>query len=76
MKTIKILAGIFASAMLFASCGNSKPAIDGIEYPSKSLTDSVSYLVGVTFGYFIKSNGFGEINEAKMKEGIKEFIAA
>lgn len=43
--------------------------------PSKSLVDSVSYLVGFNFGYFIKANGFGEkLNYAQIKRGMMDVI--
>lgn len=43
--------------------------------PSKSLTDSVSYLVGFNFGYFIKANNFGEdLNYAQIKRGMMDVI--
>ena len=43
--------------------------------PSKSLTDSVSYLVGFNFGYFIKANNFGDdLNYAQIKKGMMDVI--
>jgi FKBP-type peptidyl-prolyl cis-trans isomerases 1 len=90
MKTIKILAAaaILVSA---AACTSNKPAagtkgadslgvaekaMSAKDYlPSKALTDSVSYLIGINFGSFIKGYGFGEkLNYAEIKKGMDEFI--
>ena len=65
--------------------GNGKPlkitnddgSVKTIELPDKALTDSVSYLVGLNFGYFIKANNFGEdLNYNKIREGMMAFIKA
>lgn len=42
--------------------------------PSKAEIDTVSYLVGINFGSFLKNYGFGEINQAQMLKGIKDFV--
>ena len=42
--------------------------------PSKALVDSISYLVGIQFGSFIKSYNFGDLNEAQIKKGMNDFI--
>lgn len=44
--------------------------------PSKAVVDSVSYLIGVNFGSFIKGYDFGDINYAQMKKGIEDFVKA
>lgn len=85
MKTIKVIAAAALAATMFASCNNS-PALKvtdengntkTVELPGKALTDSVSYLVGINFGYFIKANSFGEdLNYSKIKEGMMDFINA
>ena len=85
MKTIKILMAAAAVAAMAASCTSSPKSItvekDGetttISLPDAALTDSVSYLVGINFGYFIKANDFGEdLNYAKIKKGMMDFIKA
>jgi len=43
---------------------------------SKALTDSVSYLVGINFGSFIKGYDFGDLNYAQIKKGMNDFIKA
>lgn len=45
--------------------------------PSKAEIDSVSYLLGINFGSFMKGYNFGDdINYAQMKKGIQDFINA
>ena len=77
MKTIKLFAAAAATLLLFASCNSNKdPKVD-VQLPSKSTVDSVSYLVGINFGYFIKANGFGEnLNLREIKKGMLDFINA
>ena len=79
MKAFKFITAAAVAALMAASCGNSGKSnvkVD-VELPSKSLTDSVSYLVGVNFGYFIKYNNFGDdLNFAKIKKGMMDFINA
>jgi len=43
---------------------------------SKALTDSVSYLVGINFGSFIKGYDFGDLNYAQIKKGMNDFLKA
>jgi FKBP-type peptidyl-prolyl cis-trans isomerase len=78
MKISKIFA-IASAAVLMVACGT--PAAEGSKevrdlLPSKSLTDSTSYLIGVNFGSWIKGNNFGEINYNEMLKGMKDFINA
>ena len=79
MKTIKIIAAAAAAVALTAACNSSKtPDVKvDVQLPSQATTDSVSYLVGVNFGYFIKYNNFGDdLNFAKIKKGMMDFINA
>ena len=78
MKISKIFA-IASAAVLMVACGSS--AVEGSKevrdlLPKKSNVDSVSYLVGVNFGSWIKGNNFGELNYDQMVKGIKDFIKA
>ncbi len=78
MKISQIFATLSA-AVLMVACGT--PAAEGSKevrdlLPSKSLTDSTSYLIGVNFGSWIKGNDFGEINYNEMLKGMKDFINA
>ena len=44
---------------------------------SKSQIDSVSYLIGINFGSFIKGYNFGDnLNYSQIVKGIKDFVAA
>ena len=78
MKISKIFA-IASAAVLMVACGG--PAAEGSKevkalLPSKSLTDSTSYLIGVNFGSWIKGNNFGDLNYNEMIKGIKDFMKA
>ena len=78
MKISKIFA-IASAAVLMVACGGS--AVEGSKevrdlLPSKSLTDSTSYLIGVNFGSWIKGNNFGEINYDQMLKGMKDWMKA
>ena len=78
MKISKIFA-IASAVVLMVACGG--PAAEGSKevkalLPSKSLTDSTSYLIGVNFGSWIKGNNFGDINYSQMLKGMKDFINA
>ena len=44
--------------------------------PSKAQLDSVSYLVGINFGSFIKNYDFGDLNYSQIKKGMSAFINA
>ena len=78
MKTIKILAISAMAVAMMASCKNA-PKVD-VPVPTGSEIDSVSYLIGVNFGYFIKANNFaedlGDLNFSQIKKGMSDFIAA
>ncbi len=56
---------------------NAKPVDIKKLLPSKGLTDSTSYLIGLNFGYFIKMNNFGDdLNYSMIKKGVNDFIRA
>ena len=83
MKTLKFIAAAAAAVSMAAACssnGNTEGVEVEAQLPTKAETDSVSYLIGVQFGYFIKANNFGEnlseVNFAKIKEGMNDFINA
>ena len=42
--------------------------------PTKAEIDTVSYLLGINFGSFIKGYDFGEVNMAQIQKGMKDFI--
>lgn len=41
---------------------------------TKAEIDSVSYLVGINFGSFIKNYNFGDLNYAQIKKGMDDFV--
>ena len=79
MKAIRIFAAAFA-ATLALSCGTKSNVAVDVEMPSAAEVDSVSYLIGVNFGSFLKGNNFAEdlseINMAQMKKGMQDFLKA
>ena len=78
MKTLKFIAIAAAAATLAASC-QSAPKVDE-PLPTSAEIDSVSYLIGVNFGYFIKANNFAEklsdLSFSQIKKGMADFINA
>ena len=87
MKTNKIFAAmVLGLAAVACTSGNAAASADGENVapkemtakdylPSKAVTDSVSYLLGINFGSFIKGYDFGEdFNYSEMVKGIKDFV--
>lgn len=78
MKTLKVFVALCAAALAI-SCNNA-PKVEGVELPTKADIDSVSYLIGVNFGSFLKGNGFceelSELNMAELKKGMNDFLKA
>ena len=79
MKAIKFFAAAVVAALAVSCNISNAPEVD-VEMPSASEIDSVSYLIGVNFGSFLKGNNFAEdlneINMAEVKRGMKAFLAA
>ena len=80
MKAIKFFAAAALVAALAVSCKSSNDPNVDVELPSSSEVDSVSYLIGVNFGSFLKGNNFAqdlsEINMAQVKKGMQAFLKA
>ena len=82
MKARKFLIVALALSVATVACSqNSTKLPDGTDakalLPSKAQVDSVSYLLGINFGSFLKSYNFGEdLNYAQMKEGMVDFLRA
>lgn len=77
MKTIKFIAIAVTALALAVSCKSSSSVEIEAQLPTAAETDSVSYLIGVNFGYFIKASNFGEdLNYASIKKGMMDFIKA
>lgn len=76
-KTIRIFAAAAACAAIVSAC-NSAPKSDvkvDVELPTQAETDSVSYLIGIQFGSFIKGYNFGkDLNYSEIKKGMMDFI--
>ena len=80
MKRIFIsIATIAACTAMTIACNSSTGSnvkVDA-ELPTASETDSVSYLIGINFGSFIKGYNFGkDLNYAEIKKGMMDFINA
>jgi len=80
MKAIKIFAAALV-ATLAVSCGSQETVkVEGVELPTAAEVDSVSYLIGVNFGSFLKGNNFAadlsELDMARMKKGMQDFLKA
>ena len=86
MKTNKFFAALLMGAAVVACApkGETAPAAEGEgavktakDYQaSKAQIDSVSYLVGINFGSFIKGYDFGDLNYSQIKKGIADFLKA
>lgn len=89
MKAIKFFAAAAVLAMTVAcnpknggSAAGSGADSLGVKnpealLPTKAETDSVSYLLGVNFGSFLKNYNFGDdINYSKVIKGIKDYLNA
>ena len=79
MKNLKFIALATVVALLSFSCKSQEVKVD-VELPTSADVDSVSYLIGVNFGSFIKGNNFaeelGDLNMAMVKKGMKDFLKA
>lgn len=81
MKVIKFLATAAVAAALAVSCNSESEKVKvDVELPTSAEVDSVSYLIGVNFGSFIKGNNFAadmsELNMAQIKKGMEDFLKA
>lgn len=79
MKTSRIFAAVLVAALALSCKSNSGVKVD-VELPTHAEVDSVSYLLGINFGSFLKGNGvcdkLSEINMAEMKKGMEDFLNA
>ncbi|MBR3075776.1 MAG: FKBP-type peptidyl-prolyl cis-trans isomerase [Bacteroidales bacterium] len=90
MKTYKFFFALAVGAMMFACSPKPvEPAVDEADdaakevqktakdfVPSKAEIDTLSYLLGVNFGSFLKGYNFEDVNYSKMITGIKDFVKA
>lgn len=76
MKLNKIIFALILGVSV-AACAQNKPAAEAKQYaPSKAEVDSVSYLIGINFGSFLKSYDWGDLNYSEIVKGMKEFVNA
>ena len=79
MKTLRIFATILVTALAMSCKSNNGVKVD-VELPTSAEVDSVSYLIGVNFGSFIKGNNFAaelsELNMSQIKKGMEDFLKA
>ena len=80
MKAFRIFAAALVAAFAI-SCGSASSDVKvDVELPSQAEVDSVSYLIGINFGSFIKGNNFaeelGDLNMAQIKKGMEDFLKA
>lgn len=81
MKAIKFLASAAVAAALAVSCNSASDNVKvDVELPTSADVDSVSYLIGINFGSFIKGNNFAEnldeLDMAQIKKGMEDFLNA
>ena len=85
MKTKFIIAALLAASVAFSCNSQSTETTEegalapktAKDYtPSKAEVDSVSYLVGVNFGGFLKNYDFGDLNYSQIIKGIKDMVNA
>ena len=80
MKAIKFFATVAFVSALALSCSSQPEVKVEAELPTAAEVDSVSYLIGVNFGSFLKGNNFAEdikeINMAEVKKGMVDFLKA
>ena len=80
MKAIKFFAAAAVAAVFAVSCASNPGVKVDAPQPTKGEIDTVSYLIGVNFGSFIKGNNFGaelkDLNMAEIKKGMEDFLKA
>ena len=80
MKAIKFFATVAFVSALALSCSSQPEVKVEAELPTAAEVDSVSYLIGVNFGSFLKGNNFAEdlseLNMAELKKGMQDFLKA
>ena len=78
MKTLKIFAATALAAVFALSCTSQSGVKVDAPLPTSGEVDTVSYLIGINFGSFIKGNGFAddikEINMDEVMKGMQDFI--
>lgn len=78
MKTIKLFAAAILALMAVA-CSSSKVDSEASKetrdlFPTPKQIDSVSYLMGLNFGYTLKGYNFGDLNYAQVVAGMRDMV--
>lgn len=80
MKAIKFFAAALAVAFAVSCAPKAQDVNVDVELPTAEEVDSVSYLIGVNFGSFLKGNNFAEdlkeMNMSQIKKGIEDYLKA
>ena len=80
MKAIKFFAAAALVSALALSCNSQSDVKVEAELPTAAEVDTVSYLIGVNFGSFLKGNNFAEdlkeLNMSEIKKGMEDFLKA
>ena len=78
MKKIKVLAVLMIGLAVAACTGKPSGETLPKEFrPSHAQIDSVSYLLGINFGSFLRSYDFGtDLNYAQIVKGMKDLVLA
>ena len=81
MKAIKFIAMAACAAVVAVSCNSASNGVKvDVELPTAAEVDSVSYLVGIQLGSFLKGNlqveNPSEINLSEVKKGMIDIIKA
>lgn len=80
MKVFRFFAAAAVASALLVSCNSQSSVKVDVELPTASEIDSVSYLIGVNFGSFIKGNNFADdiksLNLSEIKKGMIDFMNA
>ena len=80
MKAIKFFMAAAVAAVFAVSCASDADVKVDAPKPTQGEIDTVSYLIGVNFGSFIKGNNFAEdlddLNISEIKKGMEDFLKA
>ena len=77
MKANKFFAVLLMGLAVVACTSKSGEQLPKEFQPSKAQVDSVSYLLGINFGSFLKGYDFGsDLNYAEIVKGMKDFVNA
>ena len=77
MKANKFFAVLLIGLAAVACTSKSGEQLPKEFQPSKAQVDSVSYLLGINFGSFLKGYDFGsDLNYAEIVKGMKDFVNA